>query len=155
MRCVSSPRQRGCYQARRQAISGSGPDRCARLWGYASAWLTAQMRTPAPRRLLDSPGRSGFAAPRHMGVPGMAGFRLYVGEAGARRWIGNADKMLTGWALNLSARVARVTLQRLIAMGTIEFEFRWAHRFHPHPAQNGHQKYARSLFILLTERMCM
>ena len=58
-----------------------------------------------------------------MGVPGVAGFRLHVGEAGARRRIGNADKMLAGRALNLPAGVARVALQRLIAVGAVEFEF--------------------------------
>ena len=62
--------------------------------------------------------------------PSLAGFRLDMGEAGARRWIGNADEMVASRALNLPTRVARVALQRLIAVGTIEFEFGLAHSLH-------------------------
>jgi hypothetical protein len=46
-----------------------------------------------------------------------------VGETGARRRIGNADKMLTRGTLNLPASMARIALQGLIAVGTVEFEF--------------------------------
>ena len=56
--------------------------------------------------------------------PGLAGFRLNMGEASAGRRIGNADEMLAGRALNLPSGMARVALQRLVAVGTIEFEFR-------------------------------
>ena len=80
-----------------------------------------------------------------MRVPGMAGFRLYVGEAGARRWIGNADKMLAGRALNLPARVARVALQRLIAVRAVEFEFGCFHRLYSNPlCANRGQKHTKS-----------
>ena len=55
--------------------------------------------------------------------PRLAGFRVDMGEAGARRRIGNADEMVASRALNLPARVAGIALQRLVAVGTVEFEF--------------------------------
>ena len=60
--------------------------------------------------------------------PSLAAFRVDMGEAGARRRIGNADEMVASRALNLTARVAGIALQRLVAVGTIKFEFVWAHR---------------------------
>jgi hypothetical protein len=87
--------------------------------------------------------------------PSLAGFRLDVGETGARRWIGNADQMLAGRALNLPAGVARVALQRLIAVGTIKFEFVRVHRLHLHHAQTVGEKYMKDLFILFVRRMRM
>lgn len=90
-----------------------------------------------------------------MCVPGAAGFRLDLGETGARRWIGNADEMLAGRALNLPPGVARVALQRLIAVGTVEFKFVRAHKLHPHHAQTGRKKYIKDLFILLAWRIRM
>jgi hypothetical protein len=63
--------------------------------------------------------------------PSLAGFRLDMGEAGARRRIGNADEMVASRALNLPARVARIALQMLVAVGTVEFEFGIAHSLHP------------------------
>jgi hypothetical protein len=62
--------------------------------------------------------------------PSLAGFRVDMGEAGARRRIGDADQMVASGALDLPARVARIALQRLVAMGTIEFEFGLAHSLH-------------------------
>jgi len=87
--------------------------------------------------------------------PGLAGFRLDVGETGARRRTGDADEMLAGWALNLPAGVARVALQRLITVGTVEFEFIRAHKLLPHHAPTGCKKYIKNLFILLVRRMRM
>ncbi len=62
--------------------------------------------------------------------PSLAGFRVDMGEARARRWVGNADEMLASRALNLPARVAGIALQRLVAVGTVEFEFGVAHSLH-------------------------
>ena len=62
--------------------------------------------------------------------PSLAGFRVDMGEAGARRRIGNADEMVASGALNLPARVAGIALQRLVAVGTVEFEFGVAHSLH-------------------------
>jgi hypothetical protein len=62
--------------------------------------------------------------------PSLAGFRVDMGEAGARRRIGNADEMVASWALNLPARVAGIALQRLVAVGTVEFEFGVGHSLH-------------------------
>jgi hypothetical protein len=71
--------------------------------------------------------------------PGLTGLRLHLGEAGARRWIGNVDEMIASGALDLPARVARIALQRLLTMGTMEFEFGGIHEFHPPNAQIGHK----------------
>ena len=65
-----------------------------------------------------------------MSRPSLAVFRLDVSEAGSRRRIGNADEMVASRALNLSARVAGIALQRLVAVGTVEFEFGVAHSLH-------------------------
>ena len=62
--------------------------------------------------------------------PGLAGFRVDVGEARARRRIGNADEMVASRALNLPARVAGIAFQGLVAVGTVEFEFVRAHSLH-------------------------
>jgi hypothetical protein len=70
----------------------------------------------------------GFAALRRVRVPGTAGFRLDMGEAGARRRVGDADEMLAGRALDLASRVARVARERLITVRTVEFEFSRVHR---------------------------
>jgi hypothetical protein len=78
-----------------------------------------------------------------------------VGETGARRRIGNADKMLARWTLDLPAGMARVAFQRLIAMGTVEFKLVRRHRLHPHHAPTGRKKYIKYLFILLVGRMRM
>jgi hypothetical protein len=58
----------------------------------------------------------------------MAGFRLDMGETGARRRVGYADEMLARRTLDLPPGVARVALQRLIAVVTVEFEIGIAHR---------------------------
>jgi len=63
-----------------------------------------------------------------MSVPGASGLRLHMGETGARRRIGDADEMVAGRALNLAAGKLRLALQRLVAVGTIEFEFVRVHR---------------------------
>jgi hypothetical protein len=63
-----------------------------------------------------------------MRVPGTAGFRLDVGETGARRRIGNTDEMLAGRALDLASGMARVARERLIAVRTVEFKFSRVHR---------------------------
>ena len=63
--------------------------------------------------------------------PGLAGFRVDVGEARTRRRIGNADEMVASRALNLPARVAGIAFQRLVAVGTVKLEFGVAHSLHP------------------------
>ena len=60
-----------------------------------------ECRAPSRRRLR-------LLSLRHMRGPGLAGFRLDVREAHARRWIGNADEMLAGGALNLPAGEMRL-----------------------------------------------
>jgi hypothetical protein len=60
--------------------------------------------------------------------PGLAVFRLDMGESRARRRVGNADKVVAGRALNLPSGELRFALQRLVAMGTIKFEFVGLHK---------------------------
>jgi hypothetical protein len=64
--------------------------------------------------------------------PSLAGFRLDVGEASARRRIGDADEMIARRALNLPAGKLWFALQWLIAMRTVEFEFVCVHRIYTH-----------------------
>ena len=85
--------------------------------------------------------------------PSLAGFRVDLGEPGAGRRIGNANEMLAGGTLNLPAGVARIALQRLITVGTIEFEFGCAHRLHPYHAQTGQEKYMKEFFILFADKL--
>jgi hypothetical protein len=55
--------------------------------------------------------------------PSLAGFRLDVRETGARWRVRDADQMVAGGTLNLPAGMARIALQRLVAVRTIKFEF--------------------------------
>jgi hypothetical protein len=73
--------------------------------------------------------------------PRLSRFRLNLGEARARRRIGNADEMVAGRTLDLPTGELRLALQRLIAVRTVEFEFGGAHRLHPHHAQTSHKMY--------------
>ena len=65
---------------------------------------------------------SGFGALGQMRVPGVAGFRLHVGEPGARWGIGNADEMLAGRALNFAAGKLFIALEMLLALRAGKFE---------------------------------
>ena len=80
--------------------------------------------------------------------PSLADLRLHMGESGARRWIGNADKVVAGRALDLPTGVARIALQWLIAVGTIEFEFGCAHKLQAHHAQTSRKKYIQEFSSL-------
>jgi hypothetical protein len=75
--------------------------------------------------------------------PSLALLRLDVGEAGARRRIGNADQDLAGRALNLPASELWLALQRLVAVRTIKFEFVRVHSLHKHHAQTRCKKYMK------------
>jgi hypothetical protein len=88
-----------------------------------------------------------------MSVPSAAGLGLHLRETGARRWIRNANEMMARWAFDLSARELRFALQRLIAVGTIEFEIVCVHSLHPHHAQTGREKYME-LFSYFLSVLC-
>jgi hypothetical protein len=90
-----------------------------------------------------------------MRVPGASGLRLHLGKTHARWRIGNADEMLAGRALNLPSGELWFATQRLITVGTIEFEFRCVHRLHSNHAQTGRKKYMKDLLILFVRRMRM
>ncbi len=81
-----------------------------------------------------------------MGVPSAAGLRLDMRESRARRRAGDANEVVAAGALDLPAGVAGIALQRLFAVGTIEFEFGSVHRLHPPHAQDRGQKYVDILF---------
>ena len=68
-----------------------------------------------------------------MRVPSVPGLRLDVREPGARRRIRDADEMLAGRALDLPSSELRFAFQRLIAVGTVEFEFIGSHKSYPLP----------------------
>jgi hypothetical protein len=78
-----------------------------------------------------------------------------MSETSARRRIGDADEVVAGRALNLPAGELRFTFQRLVAVGTIKFEFVRVHRLHLHHAQNGREKYMQDLSILSVRRIRM
>jgi hypothetical protein len=87
--------------------------------------------------------------------PGLAVFGLDMREAGTRRRIWNTDEVVAGRTLNLPTGKLRFALQRLVAVGTIKFEFVCAHSLHPHHAQTRRKKYMKDLFILFIRRMRM
>ena len=60
--------------------------------------------------------------------PGLAVLRLDVGETRASGRIGNADEVVAGRTLDLPAGELRLALQRLVAVGTIKFEFVGVHK---------------------------
>jgi len=63
-----------------------------------------------------------------------------VGETAPRRRIGDANEVVAGRALDLPSGMAGIALERLITMGTIEFEIGCAHRLYPLHAQNRGEK---------------
>ena len=106
---------------------------------------------------LKSPGPmgSGFFAFGQMRIPGVPGFRLHMGKTGAGRRIGDADEVLASRTLNLPPGVARITLQRLIAVGTVEFEFSGAHRVHPNMRKTAAKSIKKNkLYFLITDCAC-
>ncbi len=110
----------------------------------AAQRIAGRLRSHEPTRLsatlalLDGYGQgalarvvSSFLALRHVCGPRLADFRLNVRKPGARRRIGNANQVIAGRALNLPAGELRFAFQRLIAVGTVEFELGGVHRFRP------------------------
>jgi hypothetical protein len=71
---------------------------------------------PGPGLIVPHLIDSGLVTLGHMRGPSLAGLRLDVGESRARRRIGNTDQVIARGALNLATGVARITLQRLIAV---------------------------------------
>jgi hypothetical protein len=86
-------------------------------------WPSAQSRSVA--------AASALLALLRVRVPSVAGLRLDMGEAGAGGRAGDADEVLARRTLNLPAGVAGVTLERLVAVGTVEPELGVAHSLHP------------------------
>jgi hypothetical protein len=87
-----------------------------------------------------------------MRVPGVAGFGLDVRESRSRRRARDADEMLAGRALDLPPGIARIALQRLITVGTIEFKIS-IHKLHFNHAPATAKKYMQNLLILFARRM--
>jgi hypothetical protein len=61
---------------------------------------------------------------------------------------GDTDEVIAGRALDLRAGELRFALQRLVAMGAIEFEFVGADDPHLHHAQSGRKRQMRDFSIL-------
>ena len=93
--------------------------------------ISAKRQDPIRGLTIRITAASAHLTHRQIGVPGMAGLRLDMREAGAGRWAGNVDNVLAAWALNLPTGVARVALQGLVAVGTVELELRFIHSLHP------------------------
>jgi len=80
--------------------------------------------------------------------PGLAGFRLHLGEAHARRRIRDADEVIAARALDLASGKLGIALQRLVTVGTVEFEFVCVHKSQPYHAQSRGEKYVKFFHIL-------
>jgi hypothetical protein len=85
-----------------------------------------------------------------MSGPSLAGLWIDMSKTGARRRTGNTDEMLAGRTLDLASGVARVALQRLVAVGAVKLEVGVIHKLYVDCAQNGNEKYMKNLLILLT-----
>ena len=85
----------------------------------------------------------------------MPDFRLDMGETNPGRRAGNANQMLARRTLNLTPCVARVALQRLIAVRTVEFEFGVVHGLHLIHAQSNPQKSEEKFCILFLLQLRM
>lgn len=84
----------------------------------------------------------------HMRGPGLAGFRLHMGETHARRRIRDADEVIAGRALDLASGELGLALQRLVTAGAVEFEFVCVHMSQPFYAQSRGEKYVKIFHIL-------
>jgi hypothetical protein len=69
--------------------------------------------------------------------------------------LGIRIRLVARRALNLPAGELRFTFQRLVAVGTIKFEFVCVNNLHPLYAQTGREKYMKDLFILFVWQMRM
>jgi hypothetical protein len=88
-----------------------------------------------------------------MGVPSVPRLGRDMGEPGARRRIRDANEMLTGRALNLSAGEMDFALQRLVAVGAVKFEFRCCHRFYLHKRKSRGKSISKLLHILFASKL--
>lgn len=74
-----------------------------------------------------------------MGGPGAAVFRHDVGKTHASRRVWDSDEVLARRALNLAAGKLGLAFQRLIAVGTVEFEVVRIHSLYLNK-RNGREK---------------
>ena len=79
--------------------------------------------------------------------PGLPNLRLHVRESRARWGIRNPDQMVAGWTLNLPPGELRLALERLIAMGAVEFEFVRVHGLCPHKRKRGEKSISKKHLI--------
>jgi len=63
----------------------------------------------------------------HEGIPGLAALARDVCKAKARRRTGNVNQMIARRALDLASGKLHFTLQMLLAMGALKFEFVLSH----------------------------
>jgi hypothetical protein len=72
-----------------------------------------------------------------MSGPGAAVFRHDAGKTRASRRVWDSDEVLAGRTLNLAAGKLGLALQRLIAVGTVEFEFVRIHSLYLYKRNGG------------------
>ena len=89
--------------------------------------------------------------------PRLARFRRDLRKTHACGRIGYADQMLAGRTLNLPAGEMRLALQRLITVGTVEFEFVGGHGFYPHKRNPRMESMAQVFphFLVLNFALCV
>ena len=104
----------------------AGPQ-AGQIWRKMSKEFSNGHDPRNPLRSRCSKTRSRLAVRGHVGVPGPSRFRRNLGESQTRRGIGNADQVLAARALNLAPGEPRLALERLVAVGTKELEFRGLH----------------------------
>ena len=113
------------------------------------------MRNPGSRWKCAVRSRADFSlrqsrlvALGHMSGPGLAGFQLHLGEAHASGRVRDADEVVARRALDLASGELRLTLQRLVAVGAVEFEFVCVHKSQPFRAQSRGEKHVEFFHIL-------
>ena len=90
-----------------------------------------------------------------MRVPSGSRLRLHLGEAHPGGRVRDADEHLAARALNLTPGELRLALQRLIAVGAVEFEFVCVHKSQPIHAQTRGKKYVEKFYILFSSFLRM
>ena len=124
--------------------------------GCASKSLDGNRQPLCKRRLakvhyLRSRSRLVASSGRHVSCPGAAVFRHDVGKTHASRRIWDSDEVLASRALNLAAGKLGLALQRLIAVGTVKFEFVRIHSLYLYKRNGWGKSMSSSPYFLTTK----
>ena len=74
-----------------------------------------------------------------MRIPSVPGLRLHFSEAHAGGRVRDADEVLAAGTLDLASGELRFALERLVAVGAVEFEFVCVHSLYPHKRISGRE----------------